>query len=125
MKFVSKKWPAAALLAIAALGARAAFAQTAVMRDHSHAVKCGSLEPDDPSTWRTTFSPPSSKKCCIHTLCHVHRDEVPMILKYIRYDSGCGLAVAARAIRRVTGIQLRAVCESAYMKSLAISPRIS
>jgi len=34
MKFVSKKWPAAALLAIAVLGARAAFAQTAVATDY-------------------------------------------------------------------------------------------
>jgi cation/acetate symporter len=34
MKFVSKKWPAAALLAIAALGARAAFAQTAAAADY-------------------------------------------------------------------------------------------
>src|SRR3984957_1014946 len=34
MKFVSKKWPAAALLAVAALGARAAFAQTAAAPDY-------------------------------------------------------------------------------------------
>jgi cation/acetate symporter len=34
MKFVSKKWPAAALLAVAALSARAAFAQTAAAPDY-------------------------------------------------------------------------------------------
>jgi cation/acetate symporter len=34
MKTISKKWPAAALLAVAALGARAAFAQTAVGTDY-------------------------------------------------------------------------------------------